>query len=109
VTNALPTDKNRGVDGQWAVERESGLDQAKVMVFPLREVYEKDKDFAIFFGKLIEALHSNEASDALDKLDNSEIEKYWSWMTEYVEMKPGFHGFKVDLGKIISDMLAKAR
>lgn len=99
VTDALPT----------AVETRSGLDQARVMIFPLRQIYEKHQDISIFFGKLLAALNSNEASDALNRLDTSGIEKHWSWMTEYVEMKPGFFGFKLDLGKLITDMLAKAR
>jgi hypothetical protein len=92
-----------------AVESPEGLDQARVMIFPLREIYEKYKDISIFFAKLCAALRSDEASNALDKLDKSEIKKYWSWITEYTEMKPAFLGFKIDVGKIIADMLEKAR
>lgn len=99
VTDALPS----------AVESPDGLDRAKVMIFPLKEIYEKYKDISIFFAKLCMALHSDEASNALDKLDRSEIKKHWSWITEYAEMKPTFFGFKIDVGKIIADMLEKAR
>jgi len=99
VTDALPT----------AVERRKGLHQARVMIFPLRHIYEKHKDISIFFAKLLGALQSSDASAALEKLDKAKIEKYWSWITDYVELKPGFFGFKADLGKIIGDMLAKAR
>ncbi|WP_433965868.1 hypothetical protein [Tunturiibacter gelidiferens] len=99
VTDALPT----------AIKTPNGLDQAKVMIFPLREIYKKHNDISIFFGKLLAALHSNKASYALDRLDESEIEREWSWMREYVEMKPGFFGFKFDLGKMIAGILAKAR
>jgi hypothetical protein len=99
VTDALPT----------AVEQTNGLDQARVMIFPLRQVYERHKDISNFFGKLLAALRSSEASHALEKLDKAKIEKYWSWITDYVELKPGFFGFKADLGKIITELLAKTR
>ncbi|MCX7098481.1 MAG: hypothetical protein NTV43_11330 [Methylococcales bacterium] len=99
VTDALPT----------AVEERNGLDQAKVMIFPLRQIYEKHNDISTFFGQLLSALHSSEASNALEKLDKAKIEKYWSWFTEYAELKPGFFGFKADLGKIIADLLTKTR
>lgn len=99
VTDALPT----------AVEEHDGLDKARVMIFPLREMYEKHKDISFFFEKLLAALHSVEASNAIEKLDKSKIEKYWGWITDYTEMKPGFFGFKADLGKIIGELLRKAR
>jgi hypothetical protein len=99
VTDALPT----------AVETRNGLDQAKVMIFPMRQIYEKHKDISIFFGRLLAALHSTEVSNALDRLEKAEIEKYRSWITKYVEMKPGFFGFKFDLGKIVADMNAEFR
>lgn len=99
VTDALPT----------AVELRNGLDQAKVMIFPLRQIYEEHKDVSIFFWKLLAALQLTEASNALEKLDKAKIEKYWSWFTEYAEFKPGSFGLKADLGKTIGDLLAKAR
>jgi len=99
VTDALPT----------AVEQREGLDQARVMVFPLRQIYERHKDISIFFEKLLRVLHSSEASAALEKLDKAKIEKYWSWISDYVELKPGFFGFNADLGKMISALLEKAR
>jgi hypothetical protein len=99
VTDALPT----------AVEHHDGLDKAKVMIFPLRQVYETHKDISAFLEKLLRALHSAEASAALEKLDAVKIERYWSWITEYVEMKPGFFGFKADVGKLIGDLFKKAR
>ncbi|SRR5713101_3275186 len=91
------------------VNEKNGLDKASVMIFPLREMYKKDKDISIFFEKLLAALHSDEASDAIKKLDKCTIEKYWDWITEYSEMKPSFFGFKADLGKIFGDLLQKAR
>jgi hypothetical protein len=99
VTDALPT----------AVEARNGLDHARVMVFPLRRIYEKDKDISIFFEKLLKALHSPDASAALEKLDTANIEKYWSWLSDYVELKPGFFGFNADVGKMISALLEKRR
>lgn len=99
VTDALPTD----------IQHENGLDQARVMIFPLRQVYEKHKDVSVFFARLLSALHSDEASSALEKLDPSKIEKYWSWITDYVDMKPGFYGFSADVGKMIGKLLEKAR
>jgi hypothetical protein len=99
VTDALPT----------AVEQENGLDKARIMIFPLGEMYKRDGDISIFFEKLLAALHSDEASSAIEKLDRSKIEKCWGWITDYAEMKPGFFGFNADLGKMIGDLLRNAR
>ena len=97
VTDALPA----------AVETRDGLEKARVMVFPLRQIYERHKDISVFLTKLLEALHSSDASDALGHLDKSQIEKHWSWLASYVEIKPTFCGFKLDVGKIIADVVAK--
>ncbi len=99
VTDALPE----------AVERRGGLDTAKVLIFPLRQIYEQHKDISVFFNQLLSALRAPEAMAALEKLDSTDIEKYWGWLTQYIEMKPGFFGFKADLKKIISVLLQKAR
>ena len=97
VTDAVPK----------AIESRDGLDGAKVMIFPLRQIYERHKDISIFFDKLIKALHSSDAADALDNLEISKLEKSWGWFSEYAEMKPGFFGFKADLSKMIGDMIRR--
>ncbi len=89
--------------------RPNGSNQARVMIFPLKEIYEKRKDISNFLRQLLLALQSSDANAALKKLDQTKIEKYWSWITDYVEMKPKFLGVTADLGKLVSDMLAKAR
>lgn len=99
VTDALP----------GAVEREGGLDNAKLMIFPLRSVHEKQKDISIFFERLLSALQSEEATESLNTLNKSNLEKYWGWISEYTEMKPGFFGFSVDLKKMVADLLTKGR
>jgi hypothetical protein len=38
-----------------------------VIIFPLREVFEKHKDVSVLFAKLLSALRSDEASSALEK------------------------------------------
>jgi hypothetical protein len=65
VTNALPT----------AIETLNRLDRAKVMIFTVMTIYEKDRDISVFSDKLIAALHFDEAVDALDKLDEFKIER----------------------------------
>jgi len=90
------------------VREVKGLNGAKVMVFPLRPVYAKDKDISLFFDKLLSALRSPDAIIALDKLDGSQIQRHWSWLTDYVELKPGFFGFNADLAKLVGDLLNRA-
>ena len=99
VTDALP----------GAVEHRGGLDNAKVMIFPLRQIHEQHKDISSFLKRLLAALQAPEATVALEKLDASKIEKNWGWLTRYVEMKPGFFGFKADLERIVNDVLYRAR
>ena len=80
------------------------------MRFPLREVYEQEKgDISVFLSQLLDALSKEDAFKALEDEEQSGLEKFWGWLSRYVEMKPGFIGFSADLNTAIDDIFAKAK
>jgi hypothetical protein len=100
LTNAVP----------GAFRHRAGLAEAKVMIFPLREVYEQEKgDISVFLGRLLDAIGEEDAFKALEKPKQSGLEKFWGWLSRYVTMKPGFIGFSADLNTAIDDIIAKAK
>ncbi len=98
VTNCSPSD---------ALAKPENLDNGKVMIFPLGELYQEHKSISGFLGQLVEALKQEDALKALETLDGSKLKKGWGWLSEYFKMEPGFFGFNVKLDKVIKDLIAK--
>jgi hypothetical protein len=88
--------------------KDNGLDGARVLLFPLKPIYESDKSLSGFFTNLFEALRNPDAIDALEKLEAKQTRKQrWGWLSKYVKIEPGFWGFKVDGNKILGDIVAR--
>jgi hypothetical protein len=98
VTNAIP--KN-GIKFN-----EVDLASAKVMIFPLGKIYKKNKEISSFLNHLLSALKKS-GPNAFDDLTEPKAVEMWSWLNQFVEMKPSFFGFKFDLGKSIETALKK--
>lgn len=90
-----------------ALARAENLDNGKVMIFNLREVYAEHKSLAGFLSELVAALGREDALAALESLDRSKLEKGWGWLAKYVKMEPGFFGFNIRLDKAMKDVLAR--
>ena len=82
------------------------LDHASVIILPLRDIYEKHKDLSLFFQDLTGMLSKPDALESLKTIKAGLIEKYWSWLGKYVEIKPSFFGFSADVNKMITDLLS---
>src|SRR5262249_39672585 len=98
VTNCHPSD---------ALATAENLENGKVMIFPLGELYEEHKSIAGFLAKLVDALKQEDAVKALETVDGSKLEKGWGWLSRYLKMEPGFFGFHVKLDKAMKDVIAK--
>jgi hypothetical protein len=85
-----------------------GLDNARVMLFPLRPIFERDKNISTFLDKLLSALHDTDPR-AIEKLRPTTIEKCWDWLTKYFGLNPTFYGVGPKFDKIIGDALKRAR
>jgi len=83
------------------------LSEAKVIYFPLHEIWEQRGDLSGFLENLVETLRKPEAFEALEDLKPSLLQRLWGWVNKYVEMKPGWFGFKANIGVMIQDGLAK--
>jgi hypothetical protein len=78
------------------------------MLFPLRPVFEKDKNISKFFGRLLSALRDTDPK-AIEKLAPTTVEKNWTWLSGYVDLSPKFFGVGPKFDKIIGDLLKLAR
>ena len=96
VTNVSPS---------LALSDADKLKEAKVLLLPLGGIYQERKTITEFLTDLLKALKSEDALKSLEKLDTSSLKKGWGWLRRYVEMKPGFFGFNVNLNKVLNDVI----
>lgn len=95
------------VPPQEALGSTAALDNGKVMIFNLREIYDEKKSLAGFLAELVAALSKDDALTALDDLEPGKLERGWGWLSKYLKMEPGFFGFNVKLDKVLKDIIAK--
>lgn len=81
------------------------LDNSKIMIFPLENIYKEQGTLANFFSDLLEALKSNEAMVALETMEKKALTKWWRWLNKYSKMEPGFFGFSIKLNEILKDVM----
>jgi hypothetical protein len=97
VTNETPSK---------ALAEKGALDNRKVMVFPLADIYKEHQSITGFLTDLIDALKQPDAVEALESLNGDELTRGWNWLSKYVKMRPGFFGFNLKLNEAIKDLLA---
>jgi len=51
------------------------------------------------------SLSDNTGVEALQSLDRSRILEKWGWITKYLDIKPNFFGFGIDLDEIIDSLM----
>ena len=90
-----------------ALAKAENLEKAKVMIFPLAEIYQEHKSISGFLADLLEALKRNDALAALEGLDGTKLQKGWGWLSKYFKMEPGFFGFSLNLNQAMRDLLAR--
>jgi len=80
------------------------VDEARVILFPLREIYDQEQTLAPFLTELIETLNEPEAIEALEKIEKrQQRKKWWGWLP-YLELKPNLWGFGVNFNRVIEDI-----
>lgn len=87
---------------------EYALRSARIVLFPLAALGERPTQLTAFLAELSRTVRSDEAFEALRRLDRSSIQQRWSWITRYLDIKPNFLGFGVDLDAIIDDLWNRA-
>jgi hypothetical protein len=83
----------------------ANLENGKVIIFNLQQIYDEQKTLAGFLSDLVGALNNSDAVAALESLDKTKLQKGWGWLTKYLKMEPGFFGFNIRLDKAIKDLL----
>jgi Xaa-Pro aminopeptidase len=89
-----------------ALEESEKLDNAKVMIFSLREMFERHGSIVDFLTALLKAIKSKDSIEALESLEPKKLEKQWGWLSKYVEIKPRFLGFKFNADSAITDLVS---
>ncbi len=80
--------------------------EAKMILLPLAPEYRRLGSITDFLRKVAQSVQDPEAFDALNALDRTGIERKWRWLSQYLILKPNFHGFGVDLNQIIEDIFS---
>ncbi len=94
------TDTAPAIIGQYP-ER---LVKPKLIVIPLGARDIKRGAITNILKKVATTLRDNEAIDSLESLDKSRILRTWGWI-RYIELKPNYYGFGIDINRIIDDTL----
>jgi len=83
---------------------EKSMDDARVMIFPLAQRYVRPGSITSFLQRLAENI-KNKSFDEIEKDEHEEsLKSRWRWITEYMELKPTFFGFGVNLNKILENV-----
>ncbi len=100
-TSLLITDTNPAT-----LAEEKGLENHNLFAFPLQYIYERDGgDISKFLNNLLTALHEPDAIKSLKSLEETRLKKIWGWLSKYPELQPGIGGFKVDLKRLLNDLI----
>ncbi len=76
---------------------------ARIALFPLASMAARPADLTAFLQVLCATVRSPEAMEDLKRLDKDDARRRWGWITRYLELKPSFFGFGVDIDAMIDD------
>jgi hypothetical protein len=76
--------------------------KAVTVVFPLGGRGSRLKGIPELLEKVVQALHDEQAVEAIRRLDSRTIKERWKWL-KYVELKPNFAGMGINLNAIWED------
>lgn len=83
------------------------LRAAKLILLPLAPFRTKPPGSVIeLLRHLVAALRDDNAVTALKSLEPGALRKGWGWLSKYVELKPNFMGFGVNLNAALDDALS---
>lgn len=78
------------------------MSNAQLMIFPLAVKYIRPGSITEFLKDLATTLKDGSPEELQTK---EEIQKKWSWLVKYFELKPSFFGFvQVNLNQILEDL-----
>ena len=79
--------------------------RAKLILISLAERYRQPGSVTQILRHVSVAVRDPEAMRALEREDVEAIRRHWSWIPRYLELKPSFCGFGVNLNAIIEDQV----
>ena len=83
------------------------LNAAKLILIPLRPFRDKGSGAIVdLLRDLVAALKDDDAVSALQRLDRSVIKSKWGWLSRYLELKPNFMGFGLNLNAVLEESLS---
>lgn len=82
---------------------------AKVILISLAQRYRRPGSVTDILRHISQAVRDPAAMRALEVKDIDGLRNHWGWIPKYLEMKPSFCGFGVDLDAIIEDQLFEGK
>lgn len=88
-----------------AIAKRNSQIKPRSVVLHLAELYKGPGSIADLLREVARVVKETDALTVLDSMDRSHIENRWGWVTRYVELKPSFFGFGVNVNNVIDDVL----
>jgi hypothetical protein len=89
------------------MEESTKLAAAKLFLVPLSTLRNKGAGAIVdLMQYLVAALRDEDAIRVLKQLDRDGIKQRWGWLTRYLDLKPSFFGFGVNLNAVLEDVLS---
>jgi hypothetical protein len=89
------------------LEEPNKLKAAKLILIPLSQLRSKGPGAIVdLLRNLVLALRDEDAVRLLVQLDSDGIKRKWGWLTKYLDLKPSFMGFGINLNAVLEDLLS---
>jgi len=84
------------------------VEKVKMILLPLDEQYIRPGSVSELLENVARTLRDTDSVKSLQSLDRNRIERHWGWLNRYVELKPSFMGFGVNINEIIDSLIRRA-
>jgi len=79
----------------------------RIILIPLESVYKKPGSITNILKYVAQTLKDGNAMESLKAANPFDIERKWGWL-RYVDIRPNFYGFGVDLSRIVEERIFKS-
>jgi hypothetical protein len=97
----LPAILVADISPEKILETEENIERAKILVFSLSRVAQSQGGVVEFLIKLADTIREEGALDNFENSNDEKLEGAWGWVRRYVEIKPNFFGFGVNVNALV--------
>ena len=83
---------------------EAPASDGRALVFSLAELSKQPGSIPEFLKRLVACVRHDDGLGILKQGSEGGIRRVWSWLSRYIDLKPGIFGFGVDVKRIVDDL-----